>query len=711
MSEETNIDVSYLSCDINGTKYIYKIAPYPMDMIKDTFSEEQNTDDVEKETKLENEEESISLVYLNGQVYAFQNGVLQELDTNQIMEQTDFQEKTFLVSKDMGNENCGNEYITNGNIIFKNEHSEEQYEVTTEEAAKDFVIEDDNVNVNDFVEIVTAFKCKICAYITQNKIQLLSHIQKIHLNSTINIEPKEESKNMSEVRIVYMCAECSNCFPSFEDCREHMINDHQLTDIGSDEAGKENLTDLTNPDLISEHVDQSIENSKVEHPVKIPKTLSLEYMRNKKMIELTERNVKCSYQSCPYKFASEEIMQQHILCHTESETMTKFKCSVCRDVKFTKWRQCSLHLWKKHQIDIGLFTCKICEAYKSATMVKLLTHMRVHSDTRDYECPDCGKCFKQASQLRNHRVMHLDRKTLEVTRWYTSKKCDMCGKTYANSKCLKNHIQAVHSKLRPYVCNVCGHSSARKAMLQMHLRQHTGDKPFRCEICEYKTGDHNSLRRHIMQHTGFRPYKCPHCPYTAIQSSSYKNHLKSRHPLLSGLFTCDLCPFKTVKNESYIQHVKDHEKGLIKSNVQKKDSENVEVFPGNIAAAQLVYSCLGAFSKDGNTLEANLMSSSTSADGTSQTITIQIPSKHLESSLSTRESLNKTHSTIEQEDDETMHCFLKIPREEEESIDTGGITIPAEPEEKNVRSIDIEDTSMTTSDIEETNVTTINIDA
>ncbi|XP_070160861.1 zinc finger protein 64-like isoform X2 [Polyergus mexicanus] len=673
MNEETNLDVSYLSCDINGTKYIYKIAPYPMDMIKDTFNEEQNTDDIIKETKLENEQESISLVYLNGQVYAFQNGVLQELDTNQIIEQTDFQEKALLVSKDV--ENCENEYITNGNIIVKNEHSEEQYEVTAEEPRKDFVIEDDNINLDDFVEIVTAFKCKICAYITQNKIQLLSHIQKMHLNSTIDIE------------------------------------DHQLTDIGSDEAGKENLTDLTNPDLMTEHVDQPIENSKVEHPVKIPKTLSLEYMRNKKMIELTERNVKCSYQSCPYKFASEEIMQQHILCHTESETMTKFKCSVCRDVKFTKWRQCSLHLWKKHQIDIGLFTCKICEAYKSATMVKLLTHMRVHSDTRDYECSDCGKCFKQASQLRNHRVMHLDRKTLEVTRWYTSKKCDVCGKIYANSKCLKNHIQAVHSKLRPYVCNVCGHSSARKAMLQMHLRQHTGDKPFRCEICEYKTGDHNSLRRHIMQHTGFRPYKCPHCSYTAIQSSSYKNHLKSRHPLLSGLFTCDLCLFKTVKNESYIQHVRDHEKGLIKSNVQKKDSENVEVFPGNIAAAQLVYSCLGAFSKDGDTLEANLMSSSTSADGTSQTITIQIPSKHLEGSLSTRESLNKTDSTIEQEDDETMHCFLKIPREEEESIDTGGITIPAEPEERSVRSIDIENTSMTTSDIEETNVIAIDIDA
>lgn len=104
------------------------------------------------------------------------------------------------------------------------------------------------------------------------------------------------------------------------------------------------------------------------------------------------------------------------------------------------------------------------------------------------------------------------------------------------------------------------------------------------------------------------------------------------------------------------------------------------------------------------------MSSSTSADGTSQTITIQIPSKHLQGSLSTRESLNKNESTIEQEDDETMHCFLKIPREEEESIDTGGITIPAEPEERSIR-MDIEETNIMTSDIEETNVTNIDIDS
>lgn len=39
---------------------------------------------------------------------------------------------------------------------------------------------------------------------------------------------------------------------------------------------------------------------------------------------------------------------------------------------------------------------------------------------------------------------------------------------------------------------------------------------------------------------------------------------------MAGLFTCELCSFKTVKKESYLQHVSDHEKGLIKTPVQRE---------------------------------------------------------------------------------------------------------------------------------------------
>ena len=165
---------------------------------------------------------------------------------------------------------------------------------------------------------------------------------------------------------------------------------------------------------------------------------------------------RCTHTSCPYKFTSEDLLHQHELCHaTDTKLSKKFVCSQaeCPSVEpingFATWVLCALHLWTKHNIDVGLLSCSMCDNYKTATRSKLEVHMMIHSEDRQFACSVCKRRFKQLAQLRNHSVLHMDKQSEVVPIWYSKKKCELCGKFLSDSKCLKKHIQTVHSKLKP----------------------------------------------------------------------------------------------------------------------------------------------------------------------------------------------------------------------------------------------------------------------
>lgn len=470
-----------------------------------------------------------------------------------------------------------------------------------------------------YFDVVMAHKCKRCSYLCEDKGEMLIHWQANHLvtqdgdiknvvNSEINM--KSILKQPNDTETIYVCSECSIGFGSTEKLKNHMMNVHKLI----------------------QHINLGVNDNEVIK-VKDEKTNVSNVTTNKKLkISLAEiekqskasKKLKCSIKGCDLRFSIEDMRARHEKCHVQGEKK-QFKCFECNK-KFSIWRICSLHLWKCHKVDLGLFTCPMCIVFKASSAGRLLTHMAIHDVEKPFLCNICGKNFKLHTELRNHHFM-LHKDVESVPEWAFQQQCDTCKKFFANPKSLKKHIQSVHDKFKPFICNICGHKTTRKAMLDLHLRQHTGEKPHQCPVCDYRTGDHNSLRRHAMRHSGDTKYACPHCNYQSIQSTSYKNHIASKHPGLGGSFFCTLCSYHTVNENTYNNHVADHKQGLINDNGDSNEA----------------------------TKKAEKDVKSTSGP----------PEK-------------KQKNAEEHEDDETQNYLLMLEHSNDAiGVDTGGITIPA----------------------------------
>ncbi|XP_013402345.1 zinc finger protein 813 [Lingula anatina] len=482
---------------------------------------------------------------------------------------------------------------------------------------------------------------------------------------------------------LFLCGQCSLGFGSIEECKTHMVQDHNNfhasvpgssgsqtseTGVGTNRVDASTQVQRKKPgrkkkapeaytasmvkeepkserDLESDEENEEEEDDDDEAPrrrrIRPPRMLEHDYVMYKRpratlsqeeRRELTKGyDITCSESGCNARFKTEVAQQVHESCHMggEEEGSSVYRCCVenCQ-VKYSMWKAMRKHLWKEHKVDTDLYTCGQC-GYKVESLSKLANHKEIHGRDRPYCCDICGKAFKQERQMKNHRTIHMSDSKDGNDKWYMKRKCEECGHILANMKCLKKHMETVHSDHKPYVCKYCGKSMARKAMMELHLRVHTGEKPFKCDMCPYATGDHNSLRRHRMRHTGEKPYKCIYCNYSCIQAISYKTHMKNKHPGYSeGVYNCNLCPFRTVNKQSYDYHVQDHQNGKIdtqsmvekslkplpeKSKVQiPRQSVRVQEISagdlakisnieglsgGDLTAAQLIYSALNAISQ------------------------------------------------------------------------------------------------------------------
>ncbi|KAJ1367329.1 hypothetical protein KIN20_028222 [Parelaphostrongylus tenuis] len=120
----------------------------------------------------------------------------------------------------------------------------------------------------------------------------------------------------------------------------------------------------------------------------------------------------------------------------------------------------------------------------------VLRHMSVeHTDERDLTCGECGRKFARLSGLRKHKqVIH---RNYRIMCPYEG--CGHPGFRYKKS--LTDHIRAVHTHVRPYVCTTCGKAFVSYNHLKSHSFTHSSESTFHCK-CGVKFRHKVSLNRH-----------------------------------------------------------------------------------------------------------------------------------------------------------------------------------------------------------------------
>ncbi|XP_054360913.1 zinc finger protein 426-like isoform X1 [Mirounga angustirostris] len=202
-----------------------------------------------------------------------------------------------------------------------------------------------------------------------------------------------------------------------------------------------------------------------------------------------------------------------------------------------------LNLQKKNSTREKLSEFNQCGKVFSRTPHAVYERTSVAEKT--FECSDCGKTFISRSHFQAHRRTHNGRDFNEWKQFIKASvfsagqnehvqthaaqephECKQCGKSYADSKCLNNHIIRLHTGRKPFECSECRKAFTTSSRLYVHLRIHTGEKPYRCKECGKHFQWPSLLRKHVRTHSGEKPYKCKECGKAVSRSSVLNEHLR-----------------------------------------------------------------------------------------------------------------------------------------------------------------------------------------
>lgn len=174
---------------------------------------------------------------------------------------------------------------------------------------------------------------------------------------------------------------------------------------------------------------------------------------------------------------------------------------------------------KPRKIKPDCFECPKCgKTYKEKYMLN--KHLSVHDSVRKYKCPTCGKSFKCSSNYKQHEKIHAkDRVRFE---------CDMCEANFLSKATMRHHIITAHTSIRNFLCSHCPKAFGSIMTLRGHAMTHVEFKKECCDQCGARFHNKDKLARHIRgMHSEERQFSCPICNQRFKQRYNVNAHMKT----------------------------------------------------------------------------------------------------------------------------------------------------------------------------------------
>ncbi len=235
---------------------------------------------------------------------------------------------------------------------------------------------------------------------------------------------------------------------------------------------------------------------------------------------------------------------------------------------------------EKNLIADGPFNCPACgRSFKQKSYLD--AHIITHS--APYSCPYCGCSFLRKAGLSVHMKSHFNEARVKSSQYPKKTKdfnkgsfdlkssqypkktndfnkgtfdCSVCGKSFLLRSHLCDHILShVYEK---FDCTQCGKSFSTKSYLEHHMKIHSNNRPYESLQCEKPIPPKSFSHIHSKIRNYENPFSCSICQESFPRISLLDEHIEKTHNSDEELFACPECDMEFAERSNVIDHMRTH---------------------------------------------------------------------------------------------------------------------------------------------------------